>query len=380
MKVNVFHHVYSSVGGYRTVMQSNGIPASTVQALEEYSRPAHKLARRNPRFSLLGFDEIFTGISRLNLAGSDHVGRTRACVHNILVRRDEVEKALFFDIFQVPQELFLTGTGDIAREANSLPTSFDFSPRNPVTAYPLDAVPQRTARNLMRCMLHEGSTILQGTEAQTLTAVRAQISLLPPVARDSVTLVTGDYISPLDGKGRHMVFLVPPEFDAASYIEHGLPVLVDGGVNGHNLPRTHPWGKLVLGLLYGSDEDRRSLFTLLRAVNTYSPIVSYTPEMYKNLVAGFNIARQFFQKDGHLHVEGAPEKGLEGALAFFRAGHPDIVFDIFNACLHMLGKRHLTEGLENFEHVVQSGIDTLKEFFAEAPADEPLLDDIGDFD
>lgn len=380
MKVNLFHHVFTSVGGYKTVFASRSVPPASVETLEEFSRLTHRLARRSVRFSYLGFDPLFVGFSRLSLAGSDHVGRTRALVHNVLVRREEAERIPFFDLFALPAEVFLHGKGDVAADAQRLPPSFDFQARNPISSFPFDQVPQRQARNVLRAMLHNGSCLVRAVEGKALNVVRALLPFLPPIARERITVVHGDYVPSFDGKSRHTLFLVPPDFDVTPLAGAGYPVLDDAGLNGANLPKAHPYARLLLSHLFGKKADRARLVTLLRAINTYRPIVEYTLEAYQNLVQGFETAQGFFSRDGHLRVEGAPEKGLEGALCFFRAGHPDIVFDIFNSCLHLLGKRNLWAGLSNFENVVVSGIDTLKGFFSEVPQDARILEDIGDFD
>jgi len=380
MKVNLFHHVYTSLGGYKTVWKSPDVPPPSLETFKEFSRLTHKLARRSSRFSLLGFDPHFVGISRLSLAGSDHVGRTRALVHNVLFRREEIERIPFFDPFAMPREIFLTGKGDILMEAKRLAPSFDFQARNPLSTFPFEQIPQRMARNVLRLLLHEGTSFIRAVEGKALSVVRALLPFLPPIHRERVSIISGDFVQPFDGKSRYTLFLVSPEFDLTPFVEAGYPVLDDGGLNGHNLPKAHPYSHLLLGQIYGEKNDHQKLITLLRAINAYRPIVEYSLDGYHNLVNGFETAQGFFSRDGHLHVEGAPEKGLKGALSFFRAGHPDIVFDIFNSCLHLLGERNLFTGLANFENVVVSGIDTLTGFFAEVPQDASILDDIGDFD
>ncbi len=380
MKLNVYHHVYTSINGYKTVKVSQSVPKNTLDMLEEYSKQIHRLARRTVRFSILGFDEIFVCLSRLSLAGSDHVGRTRALVHNLLFRREDVEALPFFDVFSVPAEIFMDEQADVAMCSARLPESFEFSPRNPATAFPSDQLPQKTARNVLRCMLHDGTSIVRSVEGQAFAAARVLLALLPPVAREHLTVVTGDYIQACDGRTRHTVFIVPPEFDVKPFSDAGFPVLDDGGQTALNLPKAHPYTRMVLGLLYGGEEDRARLAPLLRAINTYRPAVPYSFDAYQNLVQGLLTAGGFFSRDGRLHVEGAPEKGLEAALSFFRAGHPDIVFDIFSSCLRLLGKRNMQPALANFENVVMSGIDTLKEFFSEVPQDVQILEDIADFD
>ncbi len=84
VRLELKHHVYSSIEGYQSIFASKGLPQEVIERVEECSRLLY------PRLYGPGTRSMFPVCgyfchSRVFRYGLDHVGRPRTCVHNILV-------------------------------------------------------------------------------------------------------------------------------------------------------------------------------------------------------------------------------------------------------------------------------------------------------
>ncbi|MHC5035961.1 MAG: hypothetical protein ACYTHM_01480 [Planctomycetota bacterium] len=379
-RIDLFHHVYSSQQGYRTLKASPQIPSSTVEVLEEISAKLYPKARSTARFSFFPPDEIFLCCSMNVLSGVDHVGRTRSLVHNILLRRETLQETPGFNHLQIPHNLFLRPGEDLQRAVKTLIPEFIFDESNfppPPSRFDKESLPRKSVLHLLRVMLGERPTVIRGEKDLAYDRIVKVSGLLPAVIRETLALLNGIFLPEFADIGHPTIYLVPKDFDLAGTVRSGYIALDSAGMQGFNLPRPHPWDRFVVGHLTAGD-TRKDLETLLNVINRFRPLSRYTPQAFQDLIKAFEEARSCFDPDGHLNIQRAPSEALRSTGSFFQAGHPDIVFDIFLGCLQLLGARELSEEVQNFGRMIAEGAETLIPLFLEAS--EVSVEDMFDFD
>jgi len=380
-RIEIFHHVYSSKDGYRTIKAHPEIPPATIEVLEDISAKLYPKARSGPRFSVFPTDDIFLCCCMTVLSGVDHVGRTRSLVHNILIRREQIQERHGFNHLHLPPDLFIKPGEDLNRAVKNLTPRYEyeegaFAP--PPSRFDKEALPRKAVLQLLRILLGDRPTVIR-TEKDLAWERLVRVSgLIPAVIREPLAVINGVYLPEFSDLGHPTIFLVPPEFDLAGAVHGGITAL-DGMENqGYNLPRAHPWDRFVVGHLTAGD-SKKALTTLLNVLHRFRPLSRYTPEAFEQLVAAFEEARNCFEPDGRMDIKRAPSEGLSAAGKFFLAGHPDIVFEMFLGCLQLLGARDLNSQVKEFGRMIAEGAETLIPLFAEAD-DVSGEEDVFDFD
>jgi hypothetical protein len=374
-RIRLHHHVYSSLQGYRTLRASPEVPAPTVKVLEDFSEKVHSRARRAPRFSVFPPDEIFLCVSMNVQSGTDHVGRTRSLVHNVLIRKEEVREIPGFNHLGLPHAAFLKPGGDLQRDLTALPADVEVPAEDTTPLAPRfdrENLPRKSVLHLLRALLGDKPVLLRSDKEAGWDRVVQVSALLPPAVREPLAVVNGAYVPEFADLGHPTVFLVPADVDIADVVREGKVALDEGGMLAYNLPLSHPWEQFVVGNITSGD-SHGDLATLLRVVQRYRPLARYSPQDFKDLVEAFQAARQCFDPDGRVNVRRAPADGLTAAPRFFQAGHPDIAFDIFQDCLRLLGARKLLDPVRDFMRTIEEGAKILAPLFAEAresPVDE----------
>lgn len=378
-RIPVYHHVYSSKGGYRTLRASPEIPAPTIGVLEDVSAKLYPKARSQPRFSVFPPDDIFLCTSLNVLSGVDHVGRTRSLVHNILVRREDAQDCRGFNHLQLPPALFVTPGDDLDRAIKNLSAfaELEDAPAPPPLHFDRDSFPRKSVLQILRILLGDQPTVVRSDKELAFERLVRVSGLVPAVVREPLAVVNGAYLPELADLGHPTVFLVGPEFELATAVRAGLGALEVGDNQGYNLPRAHPWDRFVVGTLTAGD-PRKDLATLLAVLNRFRPLSRYTPEDFEELFLAFEAARNCFEEDGRLNIKRAPSEGLRAAGHFFQAGHPDIVFEMFLGCLQLLGARDLKTQVREFGQMISAGAETLIPYFVESG--EVNGEDVFDFD
>jgi len=85
MEVMLRHHIYTTVGGYKSVYVSEGISSELLTLLERYSALTYPKVGGLPIFAISPVERGLLVFSKAFRGGVDHVGRPKACVHNIVV-------------------------------------------------------------------------------------------------------------------------------------------------------------------------------------------------------------------------------------------------------------------------------------------------------
>lgn len=378
--IQLHHHVYSSKQGYRTLKASPEIPPPTLETLEEISAKLYPKARSAPRFSVFPPDDIFLCCSMNVLSGVDHVGRTRSVVHNILLRREEIQSIPGFNHLQVPRAVFLKPGEDLLRAVKSLEPHLEitkdlFPP--PPDRFDRDTFPRKSVLHLLRVILGDRAVVVRAEKDLAWERIFRVSSLLPSVIREPLAVINGPFLPEFVDLGHPTLFLVPQEFDLTGTVRGGYTALDEGGKQGFNLPRPNPWERFVVGHLTAGD-TRKDLATLVNVCNRFRPLSRYTPQAFAELLKAYEVARHCFDEDGRLNIKRAPSEGLKAAGPFFLAGHPDIVFEIFLGCLQLLGAREMSGEVRQFGKMIAEGAETLNPLFMETT--EVTGQDMFDFD
>ncbi|GEM_PF-3490233 len=378
-RIQLLHHVYSSSQGYRTLKTSAGVPPPTVEALEEVSAKMYPKAKSAPRFSVFPPDDIFLCCSMNVLSGVDHVGRTRSLVHNILIRREALKGQHGFNHLFLPASVYMKPGEDIRRGLKNLPAYFEFNEESLFdfpSRFDRDTLPRKCALHLLRILLGDRPAVIRSEKGTAYARILKVSGLLPADIREPLAMINGLFLPEFSDLGHPTVFLVPKDFDLSAAVREGYAALDVSAMKGYNLPRPHPWDRFVVGHLTAGD-PHDDLKTLLKVLNHFRPLSRYTPEAFQALIEGFESARRCFEQNGRLDVKRAPSDGLRATGKFFKAGHPDIVFDVFLGCLQLLGARELSDQVQQFGRMIAEGAELLIPLFREST--EVSVDEL-DFD
>jgi|GEM_PF-1846892 len=85
MEVVLYHHIYTTIGGYKTVYATKGLQHNIISMLERYSALAYPRIGGLPVFAIFPLTENKICCSKALRGGVDHAGRPKACVHNIVI-------------------------------------------------------------------------------------------------------------------------------------------------------------------------------------------------------------------------------------------------------------------------------------------------------
>ena len=88
----LFDHVYSSVGGYRTLYAHEVLDEDTLAQLERWAQLWTELGDKKTQLFSRPFNDYWL-FGKVFPAGVDHAGRPRACVHSILAPYHRIEES-----------------------------------------------------------------------------------------------------------------------------------------------------------------------------------------------------------------------------------------------------------------------------------------------
>lgn len=90
MSVKLKHHIYTSVGGYKTVYADSDIDKSQLERLEKIAKSVYPHVGGKPFLAFFHLDDHNAVYLKVFRSGVDHVGRPKAFVHTVAVRVDGV--------------------------------------------------------------------------------------------------------------------------------------------------------------------------------------------------------------------------------------------------------------------------------------------------
>lgn len=208
VSVDIAHHVYSSLGGYRTLHRSPTLSDSLVRTLEEAALRIYRTAQRGEdRRCIVHFDDGSVAVMHVALVGSDDAGRPRCCVHSVMVHPQDLGTLpLGINFFVLPGELFISSSDDLMDMRDQLPSRLTVPTVEPVNAcraaVDAAAVSRRvTIRKALVALLAapHWRVVARGPVAPIGRLLRILTWLLPPENRANLSIASLSEPSLLDG-------------------------------------------------------------------------------------------------------------------------------------------------------------------------------------
>ena len=341
MKLTLHHHVYSSVGGYKTLYASPALPAPLVSDLEIFSKRSYTRLKGAPILCFLRLNDGTLCQTRIFSAGADHVGRSRTCVHNVLIRGDELRRIAYFNPLLLPDHYFLRGDSALKNFTTILPHHLDVDPAHFARLDVLMATPRQpqAVQLMLRAMLSTGrSLILRDPHNIAFGLMRDLFPLLPPGARRAYSIVRGAHLPQvLAGCGGVNATFIPAYLKLETLAQQPGNIVIDWSDADAqprvvNLPAPNAYGRLLedLLLLAPQPEKIRRLLALLEASDSGGVP---SENAYSDLVQGYGHIVEAVTDDGGLsqeQLEAILPEGLNAVLPFWRAGLLDLALDLLS--------------------------------------------------
>ena len=243
MKVRLYHHVYTSVQGYRTQYVSPELPEQVVTGLEDLAQRTypHVRAQSIQGFVRMGGAEargrpsVGMCLVRAFQYQTDQSGRPRACVHTIYIPEEEVARHPFLNPLGDPDRLFMEHTDSLNSLGEVLPQVAEFPEFNRQYAAAKRALknPRGFERLFLRALL-TGSHALAvvGHEELALKALAGLWPLLPPRTRHRLSYLRSSLPLDLGPFGRpDVLFLDASEEKCARLEDEGVLVFADSAAD-----------------------------------------------------------------------------------------------------------------------------------------------------
>jgi len=193
----VYHHVFSSLKGYKTIYKSHGLSEGLVKILEEFAVRAYSAPGEKDFFLCIKDSGDNWVLSKLFDAGSDHVGRQRYCVHSIYIFQEDIKEWPGFHPFLLQHELFLN---ESARMENLPPLIENYKlADSELGAVEFDRDKWRpiikdSPSALVKSLFSDDAFILSGD--QLLEKIKKFSKLLPHWQKFDLTLIQGSHQFP----------------------------------------------------------------------------------------------------------------------------------------------------------------------------------------
>jgi hypothetical protein len=365
-ELKLYHHIYTSISGYKTIYASQELQQKTVQALEAFSDTLYPKVRQQTLRSLFHPSPDHICISRIFRSSADHAGRRRSCVHNILFLKPELFEARYANPFSFPESLFIKTAPD-ANQALSLhrklpsvfetgePSPADLNTEEGILSAPLaQAIFSAVSSN------HDMAVVALSFDCYAFLAKAG--NLLPPAVRLSTSVVAGTIYRSTHTDGATIYWLTPG-YDTDTLRNEGVITYDTTSGRTANLPAPNRYfsfiaqnleetdaekpppapeeqpysGSTTLDLspglldappdtkaqLSGAEKVRR----LLALVHRYPIQKIATNDMYHNLIKAFEKTCHCFMEDGSIDALSDMNAVCTNLVSFHQAGYSEIVLD-----------------------------------------------------
>ena len=315
VEFELWHHVYSSMKGYRTLFSSPELPPDVAARAEEIARKLYRIVGTRPEHGFYHAGEGFAASLKAFHFGTDHAGRARTCVHTVFLRESELARLPGFSPLDLVDDLYLpedTNLDYLSGELRKAWTSPDEEP-------PHGAGIHANWTKLLLPPLLEASVstvVVDPSRHDAFAMIAALAHALPPALRRSLTFLDGAVIDPT----------TPPTFQIT--VCDKLPedmvfgpdvALIDLKTREtKSLPPANAYADFVAASLApgGNPEDIRRFIAVLEK---HEPERRFTPAELHSLAGVWPAARLCFRKDGAIATS-APADGCDSVQKFHRAG------------------------------------------------------------
>ncbi|RLI68110.1 hypothetical protein DRO91_09440, partial [Candidatus Heimdallarchaeota archaeon] len=88
--IEIYDHVFSSLGGYKTLYAHNGLSDDICNQLKQWAQLWIEISSKKTQWFSRPFHDYWM-FDKVFPAGVDHAGRPRICVHSVLVHFDDIQ-------------------------------------------------------------------------------------------------------------------------------------------------------------------------------------------------------------------------------------------------------------------------------------------------
>ncbi len=334
-----------------------------VQTLEGFAKRIYKKVKREPLFAVLRLDGAFA-LSKTFVAGSDHVGRLRGCVHTIVPEAAPLRAAPFFNPFDLLGRLPFLGEGvNLLAVAGELEPDVEFAPGTELVVPKLD-VTEEIAQAVFTGMLsphHEAVACDPRGEVRDLIA-RLYL-LLPPFVRSGFSALLGAHLPPIDDSTRIDFSALPGNANMKEFVGSGSLVVDVPRGRLENVPAPSPYCEMVMDACFGRS-DGAALKKLLSLMGRNAFSAEPTWDVLRSLVEAFSHVEKLTTDDGKVVTSASPEAALKAVVPFARGGYPDLALELLRGAAEQAASKSDTgefgPGLVQLARKVESNFEQMK--------------------
>lgn len=354
MDLALRHHVFSSVGGYKTLYASPGLPRDLADDLESFARRIYRRVSGPPIRCTLRLADGTHCETKIFRNGSDHVGRPRSCVHTVIVSRDQIAAVPFLSPLELDGGYFLQADSDLRGIAGRLTRHLAIDPaERPRLAPLIDALEQGAqVEPLLRAMLsvHHGIIVRDPHDA-AFPQIQMLLALLPPGVRAGFSVVRGAYLPVLERCPRVNVYFLSADNDLGPYAQQANFIVFDfadpKAPRIQNLPAANAYcAYLDEEFLKARRIDR--IERVLALLERYDPGLAPSNDVYYNLAAGLRSIHDALDEAGAIDRDKLDEScpaGLDSVLPFWQAGMMGLAIYVLSEHCHVAERRFGAQSL-----------------------------------
>jgi hypothetical protein len=338
-EVRIYHHVYTSVGGYKTVHASEGLGQDLIRQLEVFCNRVYPRVREKALDFLFRPVPSHLCVSRAFSGGSDHVGRPKSCVHSILADVSTLSSIPFFNPFTIPDTLFLTEAPDATKIAGlraKLPRSYaaaEMTQQDVREIASSGEILAEPARSLFLSIFSSNSTVLTTNSHDHRRMIARIATLLPPGVRLNLAMACGSYVD--FQKGAPTIYCLA-RAEAAQLAERGFVIIDLSSKSTRNLPAPNRYCQFIFQSV---PENADRVVKLLRVLERYPVAGVQSSDMYHYLLRGYEAISHCFSEEGELSIGKGAHESLDNALQFYRAGYISVTIAILQQAFEILEKK-----------------------------------------
>jgi hypothetical protein len=330
MQIPVYHHVYTSVQGYRTQYASPQLKPDIVARFEDLARRVYPRVAALPVRALfrLGEDDP-RGAPCLGMClvhafpyQTDSSGRPRACVHTVYVPPSEVREHPFLNPLHAAEDLFMGPADALTGLSGRLPDRLDAPEFKSQYAAARAAIiqPEGLARPFLRALLSGAhTTVASGSPAMAHDVLAAVWPLLPPRSRHRLQYWWGpNRPADLGPFGRLHLVLMDAAPQAAGIDAEGCLVfdLIRRRLPA-NQPAEHAYAAWLMERVGVRDE---AAVSALRFLERNDPLAETAYFAFNHLGQALRLIEPMLDREGILDAAVDVQAAAEALLPISRAG------------------------------------------------------------
>jgi hypothetical protein len=315
------HHVYSSLGGYRTILATSGLAPEETARAEEIARKLYRIVGARPQRGFYALAPGKWAALRGFQFGTDHAGRARTCVHTIVMREEDLFRIPWFNPFLVPSDLFIPEDIDLQYVAAEVRRSWVLDGPSPTPVQLWAQYGPRIDADLVRLVVPgileaDRATYVQTRNDGAFELVGMLAYALPPAIRRSLTHLDRAFVEPDAPPTFQVNFSTVPDGVTLPPEVEFLDLDRKAAQNGAT---PNAYTEYVLQSL-GPGGNPAQAWKLVGMLELYEPDRRFSPAEYTELIGAFRKFSGILRADGVVDPQAAATGGMEAAGQFYRAG------------------------------------------------------------